>query len=416
VIALGFKLEDDQTTVCKPINPIKFAMKVNLSKSVNSLIWLEPKVPVLDSYIIKELIGPFLFGVGLFSSLGVTVGAMFELVRKVAESGLSLPIAAQVFLLKMPEFVVLAFPMSIVLATLMVYSRMSSDSEIVALRSCGVSIYRLAIPAFVLSLVVTGMTFAFNEVIVPAANYRASLTLDIALNQEKLPFRENNIFYPEFGKIQPPNGKAYTTLTRLFYAENFDGKFMKGVTIVDRSQYGIEQIVSSTSASWNSAESTWNLYDGTVYLVSPDGSYREIVKFGHKELKLPRTPIDLAQRGRGYSEMNLVQAYEYLELMRLSGDYEKVIKTEVRIQQKYALPFVCVVFALIGAALGSRPQRTGKATSFGISVMIIFSYYLLGFIAGAMGQKGILTPMLAGWLPNILGLGVAMFLLMRTSR
>jgi len=391
-------------------------MKVNLSKSVNSLIWLEPKVPVLDSYIIKELIGPFLFGVGLFSSLGVTVGAMFELVRKVAESGLSLPIAAQVFLLKMPEFIVLAFPMSIVLATLMVYSRMSSDSEIVALRSCGVSIYRLAIPALVLSLVVTGMTFAFNEVIVPAANYRASLTLDIALNQEKLPFRESNIFYPEFGKIKPPNGKAYTTLTRLFYAENFDGKFMKGVTIVDRSQYGIEQIVSSTSASWNSAESTWNLYDGTVYLVSPDGSYREIVKFGHKELKLPRTPIDLAQRGRGYSEMNLVQAYEYLELMRLSGDYQKVIKTEVRIQQKYALPFVCVVFALIGAALGSRPQRTGKATSFGISVMIIFSYYLLGFIAGAMGQKGILTPMLAGWLPNILGLGVAMFLLMRTSR
>lgn len=391
-------------------------MRVHLSKSVNSLTWLEPRIPVMDSYIIKELIGPFLFGVGLFSSLGVTVGAMFELVRKVAESGLSMAIAAEVFLLKMPEFIVLAFPMSIILATLMVYSRMSSDSEIVALRSCGVSVYRLAIPALLLSIVVTGMTFAFNEVIVPAANYQASVTLEKALDAEKLPFREKNIFYPEFGKIKPPNGKEYTTLTRLFYAENFDGKFMKGVTIVDRSQYGVEQIVSSNSASWNPAESTWNLYDGTVYLVSPDGSYREIVKFGHKQLQLPRTPIDLAQRGRGYSEMNLVQAYEYLELMRLSGNYEKVVKTQVRIQQKYALPFVCVVFGLMGAALGTRPQRTGKATSFGISVIIIFSYYLLGFITGAMGQKGILTPLLAGWLPNMFGLGIAIFLLMRASR
>lgn len=391
-------------------------MKVNLSKPVNSLIWLEPRIPVMDSYIIKELIGPFLFGVGLFSSLGVTVGAMFELVRKVADSGLSLAIATQVFLLKMPEFIVLAFPMSIILATLMVYSRMSSDSEIVALRGCGVSIYRLAVPAFLLSIVVTGMTFTFNEVIVPSANYRASVTLDKALNQEKLPFRDKNIFYPEFSKIKPPNGKEYTTLTRLFYAENFDGQLMKGITIIDRSQYGIEQIVASNSASWNSGENTWNLYDGTVYLVSPDGSYSEIVKFGHKQLKLARTPIDLAQRGRGYSEMNLAQAYEYLELMRLSGNYEKVVKTQVRIQQKYALPFVCAVFGLMGAALGCRPQRTGKATSFGVSVIIIFSYYLLGFITGAMGQKGILTPFLAGWLPNMLGLGVAMFLLMRASR
>ena len=391
-------------------------MRVNLSKSVNSLIWLEPRIPVMDSYIIKELIGPFLFGVGLFSSLGVTVGAMFELVRKVADSGLSLAIATQVFLLKMPEFIVLAFPMSIILATLMVYSRMSSDSEIVALRGCGVRIYRLAIPALLLSIVVTGMTFAFNEIIVPSANYQASVTLDQALDREKLPFREQNIFYPEFRKIKPPNGKEYTTLTRLFYAESFDGKLMKGVTIVDRSQYGVAQIVSSNSASWNRAESTWNLYNGTVYLVSPEGSYREILKFAHKQLQLPRTPIDLAQRGRGYSEMNIAQAYEYLELMRLSGNYEKVVKTQVRIQQKYALPFVCVVFGLMGAALGCKPQRTGKATSFGISVIIIFSYYLLGFITGAMGQKGILTPIFAGWLPNILGLGIAIFLLMRASR
>ncbi|MGL6281173.1 MAG: LptF/LptG family permease, partial [Microcoleaceae cyanobacterium] len=92
---------------------------------------------VLDRYILKELIGPFLFSVGLCSSVGVTAGVMFELVRKVTEAGLPFSTAVQVFLLKMPDFIVLAFPMAMVLATLMVYSRMSSDSEIVAMRSCG---------------------------------------------------------------------------------------------------------------------------------------------------------------------------------------------------------------------------------------------------------------------------------------
>ena len=121
-------------------------MERSISKSLLFLQRLEPKISVMDRYIIAELIGPFLFGVGLFSSIGITVGAMFELVRKVTESGLPISIAIQVFLLKMPEFIGLAFPMAMILATLMVYSQMSSHSEIVALRSCGINVYRMVIP------------------------------------------------------------------------------------------------------------------------------------------------------------------------------------------------------------------------------------------------------------------------------
>lgn len=392
-------------------------MKLSISESLYSLQRLEPRIPVMDRYIIIELIGPFLFGVGLFSSIGVTVGAMFDLVRKVTDSGLPFSIAVQVFLLKLPEYIGLAFPMAMILATLMVYSQMSSNSEIVALRSCGISIYRMVVPALIFSLIVTASTFALNEVIVPNANYQASLTLERTLEQEDLPFREENIFYPEFGKVERPDGGKETILTRLFYAEKFDGRYMKGVTIVDRSQYGLDQIVSSESATWNPAEKIWDLFNGTVYLISADGSYRNIVRFDHQQLQLSTAPLDLAGKRRTYSQMNIAQSYEYLELMRLSGNQKKVVKTQVRIQQKLALPFVCVVMGLVGAALGIRPQGSGsRGTSFGISVIIIFAYYLLSFITGAMGQKEILTPFLSGWLPNFLGVGVAVLLLVRASR
>ncbi|MEB3340794.1 LptF/LptG family permease [Okeania sp.] len=392
-------------------------MERTTSKSLSPLPIFGPTISVMDRYIITELIGPFIFGVGLFSSIGVTVGAMFELVRKVTESGLPISIAIQVFLLKMPEFIALALPMAMILATLMVYSEMSSNSEIVALRSCGVSVSRIIIPAVIVSLMATGLTFALNEVIVPNANYQSSLILEKTLEQDNPPFKEENIFYPEFGKVRRPDGSRDDTLTRLFYAEKFDGKYMKGITILDRSKYGVEQIVSSESATWNPTKNIWDLFNGTIYLVSSDGSYRNIVKFDHQQLKLSRAPLDLAGKKRTYTQMNIAQSYEYLELMRLSGNYRKVVKTQVRIQQKLALPFVCLVMGLVGASLGVRPHRnSNRGTSFGISVIIIFTYYLLSFMTGAMGQKEVLTPFLAGWLPNFIGLGVALLLLGKASR
>ena len=165
-----------------------------------------PKLPVMDRYIAIELIPPFLFGVGAFSSLGVAVDALFELIRRVTESGLPISVAVQVLLLKFPQFIAYAFPMSILLANLMTYSRLSSDSELVALKACGVSVYRMVVPALMVCLIVTGITFAFHELIVPAANYQATVTLARALNDEDPAFQERNILYQEFN-LRPNFGK-----------------------------------------------------------------------------------------------------------------------------------------------------------------------------------------------------------------
>ncbi len=371
---------------------------------------------VMDRYIAFELLLPFLFGVGAFSSVGVAIGAVFELVRKVVESGLPLTIALNVFLLKLPYFIVYAFPTAVLLSTLMTYSRLSSDSELIALRSCGVSIYRLVLPAVILSFVVTGMTFVFNEQVVPAANYQANLTLERALKKKEPSFQERYIFYPEYRDVQQPDGGKAKILARLFYADQFDGQRMKGLTVVDRSQQSLNQIVVAESAQWNTVQNAWDFFNGTIYLVAPDSSYRNIVRFEHQQLLLPRTPLDLAEKSRDYGEMNIVQAQEQLEIVRLSGDEQKIRKLKVRIQQKQALPFVCVVFGLVGAALGTTPQRTNRATSFGISIIVIFSYYLLDFISSALGVAGILSPLIAAWIANTFGFAAGGLLLMRTAR
>ena len=371
-------------------------------------------VSVMDRYIAQELALPFLFGVGAFSSIGISIGALFDLIRRIAESGLTFNIAIEVFFLKLPEFIVLAFPMATLLATMMTYSRLSSDSELIALRGCGVSVRRFIAPAVVLSLLVTGLTFAFNELITPAANYQASITLERALKSEKPPFQERNIFYREF---QPASdGSSAKELGRLFYARRFNGKEMLGVTILDFSQSGLNQIISAESATWNFGENLWNFFNGTAYIIAPDGSFANIAKFNQEALQLSRNPLDLASRNREREELNIAQASHYLNMVRQSGDEKEIRKWELRIQQKYALPFICIVFGIIGSALGVIPHRASKATSFGVSVLIIFGYYLLSFITNAMGESGILSPFMAAWIPTFLGLGIGSLLLIRVSR
>lgn len=375
-----------------------------------------PGLSVMDRYIFIELLLPFLFGMGLFTSLGLSIGTLFDLVRRVTESGLPVMIAVKILVLKMPDFIVLAFPMSMLLASLMAYSRLSSDSEIIALRSIGVNIYRMVVPALIFGMLITGLAFIFNDQVTPAANRESAATLERAVNQDRPPMQERNIIYPEYGKVKQADGNEQTVLTRLFYAEEFNGSDMKGLTILDRTQAGVNQVVTAESATWNISSNIWDFYNGTVYLIAPDGSYRNIVRFKHQQLALPRAPLDMANRDRPYGEMSIADAQDYLKMVTLSGDEKKIRKLKVRIQEKMALPVVCFVFGLIGAALGVRPQNTNKATSFGICVGLIFSYYLLSFLTSSMGIWGILTPFLAAWLPNMLGITAGTLLLIQSSR
>ncbi|MBM5800501.1 MAG: LptF/LptG family permease, partial [Cyanobacteria bacterium K_DeepCast_35m_m2_023] len=122
------------------------------------------RIPLLDRWLLGELIGPLLFGIAAFTAVSLSVGVVFELVRRVAESGLPLLAALQVLLLNLPAFLVLAFPMATLMATLLGYSRLSGNSELTALRSVGVPTWRMVVPALSLALLMSLITFVFNDV------------------------------------------------------------------------------------------------------------------------------------------------------------------------------------------------------------------------------------------------------------
>lgn len=373
-------------------------------------------LPLLDLYLARELFSPFLLSVGLFSSLGVAIGNLSDLANKVVDSDLPLAAAIEILLLKVPEFTAYSLPIAVLLATLLAYGRLSNDSELLALRSCGISLYRLVAPAIVLSLVVAIIAFFLNESVVPAANYRATSILVESIHEEHQFWQTKDIFYPDYEEVKLPNGEKIRKLKSLFYAERFDGEKMQTLTIMQWLEQSLSQIVVSDSATWNKKNHTWDFFNGIIYQISPDASYRNTRPFDHYQLALSRIPFELAVQSRDPYEMNIRQAQEYIKLLKLIDDEKKLATFQVRTQQKMAFPFICLVFGLVGATLGCGPRQMGRATSFGLSVAIVFFYYVLAFLMGSLGTGGVLPPLLAGWLPIVAGLGLGSCLLYRFAR
>ena len=374
------------------------------------------RIPLLDRWLLSELIGPLVFAVALFTVLSLSVGVLFELVRQIVESNLPVLIAVQVLLQRLPSFLVLSFPMATLLATLLAYGRLSTNSELTALRSVGVTATRMIIPALVLALLMSGLTFLFNDVLVPRSNRSAEVTLRRALGKAIATEKGDNIIYPRFGRVEEPDGSSSKGLLQLFYASRFQNGTMTRVTLLDFSRVGFTQMLLAEKGQWNEQEAKWEFFNGQILTLTPSGSTTS-ADFDRYMYPFSTAPIRIAKLPKDANNMTVAEALQAEQLLENAGDVKGARKLQVRIQEKFTLPMACLVFGLIGASLGAKPNnRTSRSQGFGISVVMILVYYLLGFSFSSLGVKGTLPPLLAAWSPVLISLAGGGFLLRQASR
>ena len=212
------------------------------------------KIPLVDRWLISQLLPPMLFAIGAFTAVSLSVGIMFDLVRKIVEFGLPLQIALKILILKLPGFLVLSFPMSMLLATLLAYGKLSSNSELTALKSLGFTNIRIIIPAVFLSLLMTFVTFSFNDSLVPISNRVAENTMRSSLGTALSSEEGKHIMFSRYGsQIDSSNqiSKSNENLTHIFYAKFFRNNFMEEVTLIDYSRLGIEQTLKAKKGEFD---------------------------------------------------------------------------------------------------------------------------------------------------------------------
>ena len=374
------------------------------------------RIPLLDRWLLGELIGPLLFAIAMFTVLALTVGVLVELVRQIAEFNLPVLIAVQVLLQRLPSFLVLSFPMATLFATLLAYGRLSTNSELTALRSVGVSATRMIVPALVLALVMSSLTFLFNDVLVPRSNRAAEVTLRRALGKAISTEKGDNIIYPRFGRVEEPDGSSSKGLLQLFYANKFRDGTMTRVTLLDFSRAGFTQMLLAETGQWNEQEAKWEFLNGQILTLTPSGSTTS-ADFDRYMYPFSAAPIRIAKLPKDANNMTVAEALQAEQLLQSAGDLKGARKLQVRIQEKFTFPMACLVFGLIGSSLGAKPNnRTSRGQGFALSIVMILVYYLLAFSFSALGVKGALPAALAAWSPVLISLAGGGFLLSQASR
>lgn len=345
---------------------------------------------LLDRYIANEFWQPLLFGIGIVTAVWFGADQLKTVFNLVTKAKVPLDQAFMIIALHLPEIVVMTIPIGVLLGTLIVFNRLSGDSELIALRTSGVSFYRIMVAPLVFGLITSLASFGINEGIVPFANRTAKQLEFRALFKSDVPVGQANFTYLERG--------TDLALNRIFYIGFYNGQTVFNVIILDFTRNKLSQIISA--ATGVSAQGQWVLEKGRTYMLAGDSDITRIMKFEKLVIPGVKNAQSLLEIQKvPPKDMNISELVAYMNIMKKGNGLSNDLI--VRFHQKFSQPLACLIVALAGAPLGLLARRSRNNLGLVYSAVIVFLYYALQSTSGALGDSGRLDPMTAAWLPNI---------------
>jgi LPS export ABC transporter permease LptG len=367
------------------------------------------RLPILDMYIMRELAGPFAFGLGavyVFWFANIFVLAADYLINKGAPVFLIL----RFLVARMPQATPMAFPFACLFGALLAFGRLAADNEITALRTSGVAFMRICRTPLVLGFAMFLISFAVNEKIAPAAVDISTRTFyQIIYRTATLPIE------PHIFRTDPSTGKT-------FYIDSVepDGKTMDNVMIF--AQGHGTPFLDVTTARKATIENGLIVLQGAIQTrVLPNGTVQTLT-IAARDITVP---LPLGDSGDKF----LSQAYNdpyAMDAKRLSDQiaFRKLTGTggsdlaglEITLAQKFALPFASFIAVLIALPLAVRFGKKGRTLGIALSIVVLFIYYILGAVGAAFGKNGAVTPWIAVWLPNVIVAAGGGYLILKEDR
>jgi LPS export ABC transporter permease LptG len=367
------------------------------------------RLPILDAYIMRELAGPFAFGLGavyVFWFANIFVLAADYLINKGAPVFLIL----RFLIARMPQATPMAFPFACLFGALLAFGRLAADNEISALRTSGVPFLRICRTPLLLGLGMFLISFAVNEKVAPAAVDISTRTFyQIIYRTATLPIE------PHIFRTDPATGKT-------FYIDSVepDGHTMDNVMIFAQGK-GTPFLDVTTARKASIENGLIVLRDAIQTRVLPNGTVQTLT-IAARDISVP---LPLGDSGEKF----LSQAYNdpyAMDAKRLSDQiaFRKLTGTggadlaglEITLAQKFALPFASFIAVLIAVPLAVRFGKKGRTLGIALSVVVLFVYYILGAVGAAFGKNGAITPWIAVWLPNAIVAAGGGYLILKEDR
>jgi len=344
---------------------------------------------LLDRYIANEFWQPLLFGIGIVTGVWFGADQLKTIFNLIMRSGVPWNMAFMILGLHLPEIIVLTIPIGVLLGTLLVFNRLSGDSEIIALRTSGISFYRIMVAPLLFGIMTSLASFAINETIVPVANRTSKKLEFLALYKSELPSGQQNFTFMERDRNM--------ALSRIFYVGYYDKNNLSNIIVLDFTRDKLVQIIAAATGLFNHGE--WQLEKGRTYVLAGNSDITRIMQF--QKLIIPGVNNAQQALDSGHvvpKDMNMQELWSYINVLKSSNALDNALL--VRFYQKFSQPLACLIVALAGAPLGLLARRSRSNVGLIYSAVIVFLYYVLQSSSGALGEAGRINPLLAAWLPN----------------
>lgn len=340
---------------------------------------------IIDRYILKEIKMPILFGVSLFTFIFL-IEIIVSLMENIIVKGISAIEVIRILSFYLPPILSQTIPMGFFLGTMLTFSKFTSTSEATAMSSMGISLKRILQPILKISVVITLFIFFLQEIIIPKSFLKLQeLTLRIAYENPVFQLKDRTLM----NEVE-----RYSIYINSIDRETNEAKSVLIFQNEDDGEY--PTILLSKKAYWTDANIV--LENANFFNFDENGKVKVKGDFKRKSIPLSTYFKMVEIKIKDVEAMSVIQLIKSLK----GKSKEEQLPYIIEINRKMAIPLSTILLAVLGVLFSIGHHRSGKGASFGISLGVIFTYIMLLNIGVVVSNKGIVSPYIAIWTPNLI--------------
>ena len=363
---------------------------------------------IINRHALKEMFPPFAVNV-LFFMFVFILTEILNITNMIVNYKVGLWVVVKMLIFSMPYFLVFVLPMSVMMAILLTFLRMSGDNEIIALKSAGISIYQLLPAVFSFCLMGSVLTAAMTVYGLPwSRTSLKALTIEVAKSNIDIGLKERT-FNNAFKGV-------------MLYVNKIDLKKKELIDVFiqdERNQKAMITVVAPLGKMASDPDKLMfhmRLYNGTINQVNLKDQSVNAVHFDTYDIQLDlkQAMENLADEPKHEQEMSLSELWGHLKNPP-AKDF-RYYRRLMEFHKKFSVPAACFALGILAVPLGIQSKSARKAFGFALGFFLFLFYYLMLSAGMVFGETGAYPPLIGMWLPNIVTGGIGWYLLVRTVK
>jgi LPS export ABC transporter permease LptG/LPS export ABC transporter permease LptF len=363
---------------------------------------------ILDEYVVVEFLNMFVL-VLLGFVLLMLVFTVFDLLSDILRNHIAMATVGDYLINLTPLFLYQLTPLAVLIAVLVTFGVLNRNSEIIAMKATGISLYRLVVPVVSIAAILAVSLFLFDEFYLPQANKRQDALRNVIKGKPP-----QTVNHPEQNWIfgQPSKGEP----GRIFYYRFFDPDRNEFANIsvfeFDPSTFALTRRIFAAKALWDPETASWRFQNGWENDIQGDHTtdFRQFTQTSFSEIH--EDPAYFNKESLQAQQMNFGQLDRYIGDLRQSGF--DTMRLRVQLWHKLAYPLIAIVMAVLAIPFALSMGRRGSLTGIAVAIFVALTYFVVDGFFGAMGNVNYLPAPLAAWSPDILFGLAGGYLLLRT--